>query len=131
MNRKSEIVVIVVDGEMISTESGLTLLEVLKKNRFDVPSACTLKKGGNSIKCNLCLVQIKGIDEPCLSCETKVRDGMILTTASISLLNQRRANLETLFSKHYSKEQCDNCIWDHGCELHKMASKLELEISGR
>ncbi len=130
MNKNRKTVVIEVDGKIVSADTDKNLLEVLKKNRVDIPSACTHPKQGDAVKCNLCLVEIEGRDKLCLSCETEVLAGMIITTESIGVNAARRENLESLFETHYNKDQCDDCIWDHGCELHRMAKKLEINKAG-
>ncbi len=45
MNKGQKVVMINVNGKTVTAETDLNLLEVLRANQFDVPSACTHPKG--------------------------------------------------------------------------------------
>jgi len=63
--------------------------------------------------CGLCIVKVKGEEEPIPSCKTKVKDGMIITTDTEDIRKQRQQNLVPILANH--SHSCLTCSQREGC----------------
>jgi NADPH-dependent glutamate synthase beta subunit-like oxidoreductase/Fe-S-cluster-containing dehydrogenase component len=67
-----------------------------------------------SIKgCGICVVEIKGKNEPVSSCKTKSEEGMIVFTDTENIRKQRQQNLIRLLASH--PHSCLTCDQREGC----------------
>ena len=117
---------ITINGKEYNVNAGDNLLEVIRANNIQIPSPCFKSERVKTGWCNLCLVKINGGDNLRLSCITKIEEGMTVNTETDSIVKSRKTNLESLFKEHYKEEQCNDCIWDGGCELHILAGEYEV-----
>jgi formate dehydrogenase major subunit len=91
---------ITIDGQAHAAAENGTILSALRAAGIEVPTLChdpRLKPLGG---CRLCLVQIRGLVNPVLACNTAVADGMTIETHTAEIEEQRRATLQ-LLAKHY------------------------------
>ena len=78
--------------------------------KFDNDPGATIE----SIKgCGICIVEIKGKDEPVSSCNTKAEEGMNISTETDDIRKQRQQNLIRLLSTH--PHSCLTCDQREGC----------------
>ncbi|HEX37427.1 MAG TPA: FAD-dependent oxidoreductase [Candidatus Cloacimonetes bacterium] len=93
---------IILNGEEIIVQEGMTILEVAQERGIDIPTLCHdeyLKPFGS---CWICLVEVKGARGFVPSCATKVYEGMEVNTDSKEVREARKMALELLLSDHYA-----------------------------
>ena len=115
---------VVIDGREATGEKGETILQVAKREGADIPTLCHREELTPSGVCRLCVVEVEGSPRLVASCHTPVSEGMMIHTASPKVLLSRRVTLELLLAGHSGP-----CVTDpqaESCELHQLASKLEL-----
>jgi len=138
---------IIIDGNEIEVEPGLTiLLSALTAGVYiphlcyhpDLPSfqeispADTCYRGEEAYKtkdqsrgyqgCELCLVDIKGQEDPVLSCVTAVEEGMEVVTTSPRLEDLRQKNLASILLEH--PHACLTCAQKEGCSLTQCSTDV-------
>ncbi len=75
--------------------------------------------------CGLCLVKIKGQDNPVLSCDTEVEEGMNIETSADSVRAKRLDNMAKIFAGH--PHACLTCAQKEGCSLTQCSSSVPEE----
>ena len=91
---------VTLNGQAHSAASNVTILAALQAAGIEVPALChdpRLKPHGG---CRLCLVQVHGLVNPVLACNTQLADGMVIETHTAEIEQQRRATLR-LLAKNY------------------------------
>ncbi|HUJ21142.1 MAG TPA: bidirectional hydrogenase complex protein HoxU [Bryobacteraceae bacterium] len=111
-----------IDGELVSTAEGKTILEAARAAGKYIPTLCYL--GGLSAvgACRLCIVQVAGIDRLLPACTTPVQNGMSVTTNSPRLAEYRKIAVELLLVER--NHVCAVCVSNGHCELQSMAQSL-------
>lgn len=118
---------IFIDGKKIQAKEGRKLLEVALENNIEIPHLCfdpRLKPYG---ACRLCLVEIKGERKLQPACATPVREGMEVTSNSVTLYKIRKKIIELLLSIH--PEDCLTCERCGDCALQDLAYKYGVRKS--
>lgn len=106
---------VTIDKKKVSVEDGTTILEAAKLAGRDIPNLCFLK-GINEIgACRVCVVDVEGCDHLVTSCNTPVRDGMVVNTNTPRAREARRTNIELIMSQH--KGHCISCSRSGNCKL--------------
>lgn len=90
-----------IDGKIIETEGGKTILDVCKKEGIEIPTLCFLEGFEPYTGCFLCVVEVEGIERLVPSCATYVSDGMVVWTNTERVIKARRLCLELLLSNHW------------------------------
>jgi predicted molibdopterin-dependent oxidoreductase YjgC len=117
---------IVIDGTDIQGTEGMTILEVSEKGGVEIPTLCHRPELTPDGSCRICVVEVEGQETLVGACHTPVREGMIIRTTTPRVRAAVRATLELLLAGHSGP-----CLSDphaHECELHLLASKLELGV---
>ena len=70
-----------VDGRAIEAPEGTPLLQAMLDAGIDIPHYCYHPKLSIDGSCRLCQVKIEGMPKLQISCNTQVRDGMVVHTA--------------------------------------------------
>ncbi len=91
---------VTVDGRPIQAPEGTPLLQAMLDAGLDVPHYCYHPKLSIDGSCRLCQVKIEGMPKLQISCNTQVRDGMIVHTADPEVALARRGVLELLLLNH-------------------------------
>jgi predicted molibdopterin-dependent oxidoreductase YjgC len=104
-NRK----VLVIDGHEVSFEEGETILQVARRNGFDIPTLCHLKNASPTGACRICVVEAEGEKDLLASCATAAVPNMVVKTESPRVVQSRRTNLELLLASG-----------DHNCLVQDM-----------
>ncbi len=110
---------IVINNKEYEAEPGQTILEVCIENSIEVPHLCYHPDLEKQARCRICVVEANG--RIVTSCNTKISDGMSVTTDNEELTKARKLNIELLLANHNPKGE-DN-------ELAKLAKKLGVEKS--
>ena len=89
-----------VDGRAIEAPEGTPLLQAMLDAGLDIPHYCYHPKLSIDGSCRLCQVKIEGMPKLQISCNTQVRDGMVVQTADADVALARRGVLEMLLLNH-------------------------------
>ncbi len=104
-----------IDGSEIEVPAGTTILQAAEKAGINIPILCYHKRLPPIESCNMCIVEIEGEKEPVCSCSTAVADGLVVTTDSKSLHEQRTASLKKILEHH--PLDCPICDRAGECDL--------------
>jgi NADH-quinone oxidoreductase subunit G len=91
---------VTVDGRVIETPAGTPLLQAMLDAGMDIPHYCYHPKLSIDGCCRLCLVKIDGMPKLQISCNTQVRDGMVVHTEDPEVALARRGVLELYLLNH-------------------------------
>ncbi len=117
---------IYIDGKNLQVRDDITILQAARENGFAIPTLCYLE-GLNEIgACRLCLVEVKGQQRLVSSCNTKVKEGMEISTRSAKVRMARRLNVELILSQHNCN--CPSCPRNGNCQLQKVAAQLGVNV---
>lgn len=89
-----------VDGRAIQAPEGTPLLQAMLDAGLDIPHYCYHPKLSIDGSCRLCQVKIEGMPKLQISCNTQLRDGMVVHTADPEVALARRGVLEMLLLNH-------------------------------
>lgn len=89
-----------VDGRPIMAEQGAPLLQAMLDAGLDIPHYCYHPKLTIDGSCRLCQVRIEGMPKLQISCNTPVREGMVVHTDEPDVAGARRGVLELLLLNH-------------------------------
>ena len=113
-----------INGIRVEGTEGMTILEAANGAGVDIPTFCHHQDLSESGSCRVCVVEVEGYNTLVGSCHTPIAEGMVIHTHSPRVLAVRRGIVELLLSGHTGA-----CVTDdnaHSCELHNLASDLEV-----
>lgn len=116
-----------IDGYKIEAEEGQNLLQAALDGGVYIPHLCShpdLSAQGN---CKLCTVEIEGQDGAVQSCETKVREGMVVRTKTEKVKHLRAVALELILASH--PKDCTSCAAYLNCELQALMQYMGIAHS--
>ncbi|RLB09869.1 MAG: formate dehydrogenase subunit alpha [Deltaproteobacteria bacterium] len=141
---------VVIDGKSYSAKKGERLIDIILRNKIDVPHLCYEEGLSTTGSCGLCLVEIKG-KGVLKACEQEVYEGMEVITESEQLEEERKKAFlflltytshptECLFCDRYSecsgadnclkgldiKKGCKLCPKDGDCVIQRLAERFGL-----
>jgi len=90
----------VINGEVHEFEPGVSILKACRGIGVKIPTLChdgRLKPIGS---CRMCLVEIDKKPHPVTACNTPITDGMVISTHTPALENERRMLLRMLAHHH-------------------------------
>ena len=128
-----------INGIEVETKKGMTILEAARSVNIYIPSLCYhpdlppaprtklndhLYRGGKLVRstesipkefegCQLCIVEIEGIEGFPTACNTPVTEGMFVHTETLRVQELRRDNLAAILAKH--PHACLVCAEREGC----------------
>jgi bidirectional [NiFe] hydrogenase diaphorase subunit len=111
-----------IDGELVSTVEGQTILQAARAAGKKIPTLCYLEGLSAAGACRLCVVEVSGTDRPLPACTTPVREGMAVITVSDKLTHYRRIAIDLLMVER--NHICAVCVSNGHCELQAMATAL-------
>jgi len=118
---------IIINGKIIVVKNGITILEAAKEAGIEIPHFCyhpCLSISGN---CRICAVEIKGRQEPVISCKEIVSDGMNISTDSELIQKHRQSVLEFILINH--PLDCPVCDKAGECKLQNYYFDYSLKQS--
>lgn len=118
---------ITIDGSEISVDENLTILEAAKSAEVKIPTLCYLKDVNEIGACKMCVVEVEGMDKLVTSCNTKVKDGMVINTKSDRVINSRKQVLNMLLANH--DVRCFSCGKSGDCRLQDLSNEYGIEKS--
>ena len=118
---------IVIDGTEVSGHEGMTILEAAERVNIEIPTLCHRPEITPTGACRVCVVELEGSKTLVGACHTPITWGMVIHTHSPKVIAARKATVELLMAAHTGA-----CVTDEDaeqCELHKIASELEVGAS--
>lgn len=115
----AEIIKLTIDGKVIETEKGATILEAARENGIYIPSLCHDDCVEVYGACGICVVEAEGVPKLLRACATKAADGMTINTRTKRVISSRKIALELLMSDHTGdcKAPCSlNCPAGTDCQ---------------
>lgn len=110
---------ITIDDQQYEVQEGANLLETALRLGNEIPHFCWhpgLSIDGN---CRMCQVEVEGERKLAISCNTKIRDGMVVQVNSPTAIKAREAVLEFLLINH--PLDCPICDEAGECPLQDFA----------
>jgi len=80
---------------------------------------------GEDAHCNLCLVQVEGMDKPVNSCITPAEKGMIIQTETSEVIGLRKQALSKILANH--PHACLTCAQKEGCSRTDCSTNVPVE----
>jgi NADH-quinone oxidoreductase subunit G len=114
-----EMVKLKIDGREVEAPKGKLLIEVCKDNGIEIPNFCYYPDLTPQASCRMCLVRIEKMPKLATSCTVEVGDGMVVTTASEEVLEERKSMLDFILGNH--PLDCPVCDKGGECELQNEA----------
>ena len=121
-----EMINVLIDGRKATGAEGESILEVSRRMGLDIPTLCHRDELKPTGVCRACVVEVEGSSRLVASCHTPIAAGMVIRTDSPKVLLSRKMTLELLIAGHSG-----TCVVDpyaDVCQLHQLASKVELEV---
>lgn len=115
---------VTIDGTEVKGRDGMTILEAAEQVGIDIPTLCHRPEVTPTGACRICVVEVEGSRTLVGSCHTLISQGMVIYTRSPRVIAARKATVELLMAAHTGA-----CVTDEDaeqCELHKIASELEV-----
>jgi len=116
-----------VDGKLIEAREGEPLLQAMLNAGLDIPHYCYHPKLTIDGSCRLCQVRIEGIPKLQISCNTQVREGMVVHAADPEVALARRGVEELLLLNH--PLDCPICDKAGECWLQNYAMRFGSRFS--
>ncbi len=112
-----------INGKDYETDGARTILDVTRKNGIEVPTFCYNPELSIAANCRMCLVEVKGAPKLMPACQTDVRDGMEVLTASPKVKEWQAQNLEFILLHH--PVDCPICDQAGECQLQEHYQKYD------
>ena len=116
---------LIIDGQSIEVEKGITIMDAAKKINVNIPTLChheDLCVAGN---CRVCVVEVKNHERLEASCAVPAEDGMEILTNTAKVRNARKDIVSLLVSEHNT--QCTTCYRNTNCELQDLAAEYNVD----
>jgi len=111
----SEMVKLTVNGTQMEASKGSLLIDKLLDENIHIPHFCYHKALGKDGNCRMCMVEIEGQKRPQISCDTPIKEGMIVRTTGENIEKVRRDILELELINH--PIDCPTCDQAGECKL--------------
>ena len=114
-----------IDGKEVKAPAGMNLIDAAQLVDIHIPNLCYLKGMKGVGACRLCLVEVEGMKAPVIACNTKVKEGMVVSTQTEKVRDIRRFVLDLILSIH--PLDCMTCTKAGICRLQEYAYEYELK----
>lgn len=114
-----------IDGQTVKGFAGQSLLQVAREYGIIIPTLCHYPGLMPIGACRICIVEVSGEPRPLPACTTPAEQGMVINTASESILKGRRMIIELLLAER--NHTCPVCVMDGNCELQSLAKQLGID----
>ncbi len=108
-----------IDGKLIETERGSTVMDAAHKAGVYIPHFCYHKKLSIAANCRMCLVEVEKAPKPLPACATPAADGMKVFTHSEMAVKAQKGVMEFLLINH--PLDCPICDQGGECQLQDLA----------
>jgi NADH-quinone oxidoreductase subunit G len=108
-----------IDGKLVETERGSTVMEAANKAGVYIPHFCYHKKLSIAANCRMCLVEVEKAPKPLPACATPAAEGMKVHTHSEMAIKAQKGVMEFLLINH--PLDCPICDQGGECQLQDLA----------
>ncbi|MDP2143039.1 MAG: NADH-quinone oxidoreductase subunit NuoG [Gallionella sp.] len=108
-----------IDGKLVETERGSTVMDAARKAGVHIPHFCYHKKLSISANCRQCLVEVEKAPKPLPACATPAAEGMKVKTHSELAVKAQKGVMEFLLINH--PLDCPICDQGGECMLQDVA----------
>ncbi len=108
-----------IDGKLVQTERGSTLMDAAHKAGVHIPHFCYHKKLSIAANCRMCLVEVEKAPKPLPACATPAAEGMKVRTHSEMAVKAQKGVMEFLLINH--PLDCPICDQGGECQLQDLA----------
>ena len=116
-----------IDGKEVEAPAGMNILDAAERAGVHIPNLCYLKGMKGIGACRLCLIEIEGMKAPMIACNTKVKEGMVISTKTEKVQEIRKFVIDLILSMH--PLDCMTCTKAGICNLQKYAYEFDLKES--
>ncbi|MBS1126640.1 MAG: formate dehydrogenase, alpha subunit, archaeal-type [Nitrospirae bacterium] len=116
-----------IDGKDVQAAEGTNLIDAAETAGIHIPNLCYMKGMKGIGACRLCLVEAEGGKAPLIACNTKVKEGMNISTATERVQEVRKFVIDLILSMH--PLDCMTCTKAGVCNLQKYAYDFEIKES--
>ncbi len=116
-----------IDGKDVQVNEGTNLIDAAATAGVHIPNLCYMKGMKGIGACRLCLVEVEGSKAPVIACNTKVKEGMSVTTSTERVQEIRKFVIDLILSMH--PLDCMTCTKAGVCNLQKYAYDFEIKES--
>lgn len=116
---------IMINGQKISTQSGITILQAARQAGIDIPTLCDHPALSSAGACRICVVEVKGQRNLQTACTFPVTEGMEIQTDSPQTIKARKLVLDMLFSER--NHFCPYCEASGSCELQSLGYRYGID----
>jgi NADH dehydrogenase/NADH:ubiquinone oxidoreductase subunit G len=116
-----------IDGKDVKVQEGTNLIDAAETAGVHIPNLCYMKGMKGIGACRLCLVEVEGSKAPLIACNTKVKEGMNVTTSTDRVVEIRKFVTDLIVSMH--PLDCMTCTKAGTCNLQKYAYDFEIKES--
>lgn len=114
-----------IDGQVVSTDEGVNLVDVAAENGVYIPTLCYIKGKPCLGTCRVCAVKINGNIEA--ACTVQLTDGMEVLVNEPEVTDMRKALVELLFVE--GTHNCPSCEKSGRCELQAVGYEMQMMVS--
>jgi len=93
-------ITLTINEQKVSVPEGTTILKAAQSAGIYIPTLCYHAKLSPIGACRICLVEVDGEKRPVASCDTQVREGMVVRTDSEEIIRQRKQMLQFVLLNH-------------------------------
>lgn len=113
-----------IDGKIIETKKGSTVVEAADENGVYIPTLCNLPCVPPKGSCRICTIKVN--NKFMTSCTTPAADGMEVENDTPELVEFRKNIIELLFvsGNHF----CPSCEKSGNCELQGLAYRYQMMV---
>lgn len=108
-----------IDGKLVETERGSTVMDAAHKAGVYIPHFCYHKKLSIAASCRMCLVEVEKAPKPLPACATPASEGMKVHTHSEMAVKAQKGVMEFLLINH--PLDCPICDQGGECQLQDVA----------
>jgi len=90
-----------INGMEITAQEGITILEAAERAEIYIPTLCHVRGKNGENPCGLCVVEVAGNETPVRSCDTKIQEGMQISTDTDTVKELRSGRLAILAETHF------------------------------
>src|SRR5271157_2903444 len=119
---KTKSISIRIEGVLVPTREGKTILEAAREAGRNIPTLCHMDGLKDVGACRLCIVEVGGSGRLAPACTTPVQEGLSVTINSPRLAAYRRMIVELLLAER--NHVCAVCVSNGHCELQSLAASL-------
>ena len=130
MTPKQQTVSFTLDGKPVTADAGQTIWQVAQEAGTDIPHLCYKDDKGYRAdgNCRACMVEIEGERVLAASCQRKIADGMVVTTASTRAETARKMVMELLVADQPARSSApspDSQLWAYADSQEVASSRFD------